>query len=51
MLRASIRNLWMKNHKRLEMITEAGTVNPESSEVNIHWQEIQMNEAMHKELW
>lgn len=50
MLRAGICNLWMKNHRRLEMTAEAGTVNPESSEVNIQQKKIQMNEAMHKEL-
>lgn len=50
MPRAGICNLWMKNHRDIEMITEAGTVNAESSEVNIHEKEIQMNEAMHKEL-
>lgn len=49
MSRAGICSLWMKNHRGVEMITEAGTVNPESSEVNIHQKEIQMNEAMHKE--
>lgn len=32
------------------MTAEAGTVNPESSEVNIQQKKIQMNEAMHKEL-
>lgn len=49
MLRVGICNWWMKNHKHIEMITEAGTVNPESSKVNIYWKETQMNEAMHKE--
>lgn len=49
MLRVGICNWWMKNHKHIEIITEAGTVNPESSKVNIYWKETQMDEAMHKE--
>lgn len=31
------------------MISEAETINPGSSEVNAHWKEIQVDEAMHKE--
>lgn len=46
MLRAGVCDLWVKNHRHVEMTTEAGTVNPESSEVNI----LQGREAVHNGL-